>query len=256
MKSLYLKGDRDTWRVVGERWRPLGEIFPSGVPERGAETLIAGSESVTSPAVPSAPEVWTEETPAASETTDAAQPELAVAELSTRTADADPTITDDESTAASAAVEPVPEAVRTETTAKSSADIAVPEAAASREPGRVAGQVSPVAELVVPRVARGAFRVIAPHASDTNDSTVTIAAQMLSATPAITRTGTLVISSTSGRADARQISRDRFTVRQGRDVLAKLASAELPATLTILVLDETGRVLLDQDIRVTRRERQ
>ena len=48
----------------------------------------------------------------------------------------------------------------------------------------------------------------------------------------------------------RELSRERFHVRQGLLVSAGLAVDAAPQRVNVLVLDEGGRVLLDQDIVV------
>lgn len=237
-KMLFVKKDRDSWRIVGERWRSLDEPLRSRVPtiDRIAVTVTTATAQVASSPAISEPEPSTPETSSRMSATDAALPAAVVAGAQPAAFDAALISTHDDATDPPTSETPATEDALSET-------------AAVPAPGPVARPAPPGAELAKPRVARGAFRLIAPYAGRTDD-VVVVVAQLLNTTPTITRTGTLVVSSKTA-AGAREISRDRFTLRQGRELLASIPSSDLPATLTVLALDEAGRVILDQDIRVT-----
>ena len=231
LKQLFVRGSGDTWRIVGERWRSLDESFPGAAPDASmAVAVIAGAQPVLSPPVTT--EAAGNEPVAAAALEP--PPVVAASALQPAPAESAPRPADE------GAMPPAP----------TSPIIAAPsELPAAPQPAQLAKRRPPEAELVRPRVARGAFRLIAPHAHETEDLVVVVA-QLLNTTPTITRSGTIVVSLTTATSRSRQVSRERFTVRQGRDVQAGMPLADLPAVLTVLVLDDGGRVLLDQDVQV------
>ena len=74
--------------------------------------------------------------------------------------------------------------------------------------------------------------------------------QLISSTPSTTRSGTLLLKLRTAKAPEHDLTRDRFSLRQGRDVEARIPAGDLPCSVVVIVLDETGKVLLDQDLIV------
>ena len=221
MKTLFLTGSDQAWHIVGEGWRELGEPFrllsPSELPP---QSVIASAET-RRPALP------------------AEQQEEAIAASA-------------EAAGEEAAVSAVPEGADSSFLATSLAiDAATqePPATAEVEPAGPTPRPTLVARAAPPRIAKGPFRLMPPWAR-TDGENIVVATQLLNSTPSMSRSGVVVFKLKSAASPEREIAREAFTVRQGRDLEVRVPAREVPCDIVVLVLDESGKVSWDQDLGI------
>lgn len=264
VKTLYLKGSSDRWRIIGETWREVDEPFrilaPAGPPPQSLvasaaprRPLLTQDEQEDALAEAASAEL---EQAAATAPPEGAESSLMMPPLETRQAASASASGDASGSAPGQAA----------TSASETASKDTQELAAARELAAAPVSSAPVASAPVPepatrpapaapavaaaaaRIAKGPFHLttawLRPDAGD-----LALSVQMLSNTPSTTRSGVIVLRLAEGGVE-REVGRERFTVRQGRELEVRVPASNR-SRVTVLILDEAGKVLLDQDFEIT-----